>query len=117
MTLNAAIAACREAEREGLLGLYPQAALCLERELNCVLGRLDECRKLRNGAILALAELQQPQGGAFPWWCPHCQKGVSASEVTYEETHDLKSGGCGVLVQPVPVKPQPAPSAQQEIAT
>ncbi len=30
-----------------------------------------------------------------PWWCPHCEAWISAQCVTYQETHDKRSGGCG----------------------
>lgn len=53
-SLSLAQAACRQAEREGLLGLFPQAALRLEHELNCALARLDECHKFRDSAIRAM---------------------------------------------------------------
>lgn len=36
----------------------------------------------------------QPVG----WWCPECEREIDAVEVTYEETHDERIGGCG---QPV----------------
>jgi len=29
------------------------------------------------------------------WWCEHCRKPVQDDHVTYEETHDQRSGGCG----------------------
>lgn len=33
------------------------------------------------------------------WWCPNCNKWVSPRDVTYEETHDIRSGGCGYAVE------------------
>jgi hypothetical protein len=30
-----------------------------------------------------------------PWWCSTCNKEVPGVEVTYDETHDLRAGGCG----------------------
>jgi hypothetical protein len=32
------------------------------------------------------------------WWCSACGKVVSSDQVTYEETHDERSGGCGGAV-------------------
>ncbi len=29
------------------------------------------------------------------WWCEHCQVWVDPCDVTYEETHDVRNGGCG----------------------
>jgi hypothetical protein len=33
------------------------------------------------------------------WWCPNCNEWVSPRDVTYEETHDIRSGGCGNAVE------------------
>lgn len=32
-------------------------------------------------------------------WCPACNKWVSPKDVTYKETHDVRSGGCGNEVE------------------
>lgn len=29
------------------------------------------------------------------WWCPSCKQYVLPQHVTYEETHDTRTGGCG----------------------
>lgn len=34
------------------------------------------------------------------WWCPTCDKWLEWDEVTYEETHDERGGGCGYSVLP-----------------
>ena len=34
------------------------------------------------------------------WWCPTCKIGLVWHQVTYEETHDSRYGGCGEPVQP-----------------
>lgn len=56
LSLEEAREACRGTEREGLLGMYPQAALRLEQELDCALARLDECRHFRDSAIRAMTQ-------------------------------------------------------------
>ena len=33
------------------------------------------------------------------WWCQYCNSVVHPEDVTYEETHDPRSGGCGGAVQ------------------
>jgi hypothetical protein len=33
------------------------------------------------------------------WWCPTCKRSVPGVEVTYNETHDERRGGCGFRVQ------------------
>ena len=33
------------------------------------------------------------------WFCPVCQTVVLPVDVTYEETHDLRNGGCGASVE------------------
>lgn len=33
------------------------------------------------------------------WWCQHCLSVVDPANVTYDETHDPRSGGCGGCVQ------------------
>jgi len=34
------------------------------------------------------------------WWCPTCEEWLEWDEVTYEETHDERIGGCGERVLP-----------------
>ena len=29
------------------------------------------------------------------WWCPKCKDIIPPEDVTYEETHDIRVGGCG----------------------
>lgn len=29
------------------------------------------------------------------WYCPRCNREVEPEDVTYEETHDRRAGGCG----------------------
>lgn len=36
------------------------------------------------------------------WWCPACKIRVEPSMVTFDETHDLRYGGCGNLVRQSP---------------
>jgi hypothetical protein len=33
------------------------------------------------------------------WWCPECEKELAGAEVTFEETHDPRYGGCGSDVE------------------
>jgi hypothetical protein len=37
-----------------------------------------------------------------PWWCPSCETHVDPKDVTFEEAHDVRTGGCGKRVQPAP---------------
>ncbi len=39
------------------------------------------------------------------WWCADCAEGVDGSDVTFEERHDERVGGCGGRV--VPCQPEP----------
>lgn len=39
----------------------------------------------------------QPFPGA--WWCATCGKWIPGEEVTNDETHDLRHGGCGQFVE------------------
>jgi len=34
------------------------------------------------------------------WYCPHCKRYIDGREVTFQEEHDIRSGGCGYLVRP-----------------
>jgi len=29
------------------------------------------------------------------WWCPTCKEHVHPADVTFQETHDVRNGGCG----------------------
>jgi hypothetical protein len=40
------------------------------------------------------------------WWCPECKAFVPGADVTYDERHDERVGGCG---QPVGTPPQTTP--------
>jgi hypothetical protein len=35
----------------------------------------------------------------FVWYCPHCDEYLAPEEVTFEEKHDVREGGCGHTVQ------------------
>jgi hypothetical protein len=35
-----------------------------------------------------------------PWWCDDCQKEIDGRDVTYQERHDERAGGCGCNVYP-----------------
>lgn len=39
-----------------------------------------------------------PEAPKTPWWCDDCQKEIDGCEVTYEERHDERYGGCGCNV-------------------
>ena len=39
-----------------------------------------------------------PTGRSQGWWCEKCQKTVGGRDVTYDETHDQRAGGCGAKV-------------------
>ena len=34
------------------------------------------------------------------WWCEDCGKHIDGAEVTNQERHDERSGGCGCFVEP-----------------
>jgi hypothetical protein len=36
-----------------------------------------------------------PTNRSQSWWCKTCKTYVSGRDVTYDETHDIRSGGCG----------------------
>lgn len=33
-----------------------------------------------------------------PWWCDDCGKEIEGRDVTYQERHDERAGGCGCAV-------------------
>jgi hypothetical protein len=35
-----------------------------------------------------------------PWWCDDCQEEIEGSQVTFQERHDERYGGCGCVVHP-----------------
>ena len=54
-------------------------------------------------SFAALAGSDAPDRGRDEreaWWCPTCKIGLVWHQVTYEETHDSRYGGCGEPVQP-----------------
>ena len=42
------------------------------------------------------------------WYCPYCDEYLYPEEVTFEETHDKRAGGCGYPVDGAP-DPQEGP--------
>ena len=40
----------------------------------------------------------------YKWYCPYCDEFLNDDEVTFEEMHDRRSGGCG---HPVQTEPDP----------
>ena len=53
----------------------------------------DRCADMLDNRIWA-----GPTGRSQGWWCEKCQKTVGGRDVTYDETHDQRSGGCGAKV-------------------
>jgi hypothetical protein len=45
-----------------------------------------------------------PDATRAGWWCPQCRREVPPAEVTYQETHDPRAGGCGHPVGAAPVE-------------
>ena len=43
--------------------------------------------------------MQAPTG---KWWCPICESWVDGKDVTYDERHDERTGGCGRAVDECP---------------
>ena len=41
---------------------------------------------------------RQALEGKSDWWCPICKKFIFPEHVTFEETHDVRCGGCGNVV-------------------
>jgi hypothetical protein len=41
------------------------------------------------------------------WWCPHCEREVAPAFVTFQETHDPHSEGCGRPVEGMPIPDYP----------
>lgn len=54
--------------------------------------------------------------GLHHWWCETCRRQIENVEVTHDETHDLRAGGCGQHVFARPAQP-PAPEQWQPIET
>jgi hypothetical protein len=55
--------------------------------------------------IDALCEAAR-QPDADEWYCPACQVVVAPRDVTYQETHDVRAGGCGSRVGGRPEQPK-----------
>lgn len=51
----------------------------------------------------AAANKAAEEGARHPWFCAHCQIGVPSVNVTFEEAHDPRAGGCGYRVGDWPV--------------
>lgn len=49
-----------------------------------------------------------------PWFCAHCQTGVPNVNVTFEEQHDPRAGGCGYRVGDWPERELSSPAAAQK---
>jgi len=50
-------------------------------------------------SIDVLFWMEPPKPPRRTWYCPTCEKEVPAEEVTLEETHDERHGGCGGHVE------------------
>jgi len=46
-------------------------------------------------SIDVLFWMEPPKPPRRTWYCPTCEKEVPAEEVTFEDTHDERHGGCG----------------------
>ena len=49
-------------------------------------------------SVLHLKPETEPPLG-MPWWCPNCKEWLRPEEVTFLETHDTRTGGCGHPVE------------------
>lgn len=54
-------------------------------------------RSLLDGVVEAPAA-GAPAPDAGEWWCPECKAEIASVNVTYQETHDERAGGCGCHV-------------------
>ena len=52
----------------------------------------------RCSVMLSNRIFQGPTNRSQCWWCETCQTHVSGRDVTYDETHDQRAGGCGAKV-------------------
>lgn len=52
----------------------------------------------RCSVMLSNRIFQGPTNRSQGWWCEQCQTHVSGRDVTYDETHDRRAGGCGARV-------------------
>lgn len=57
---------------------------------------MDDARELRRLALLGIERDERAQGGG--WYCSHCGQVVAPADVTHDETHDVRAGGCGHAV-------------------
>lgn len=63
-------------------------------------------------ALIDRGRAEQPK--AEPWYCPHCKTEVAPIDVTYEQYHDHRHGGCGNQVIPKQPKAEPGVSQKYE---
>jgi hypothetical protein len=50
---------------------------------------------LERFAAMVLAQCSSNEPESSRWWCETCQRTVDPIDVTYDETHDFRKGGCG----------------------
>ena len=66
-----------------------------------------DAERTTNATDQARAGSSSPESGCsafnpdFAWYCPTCERSVQNEHVTFQETHDLRCGGCGNPVQPL----------------
>jgi hypothetical protein len=48
--------------------------------------------------VMPRSKATERSGG--DWWCPNCFRPIESKDVTYDEHHDPRHGGCGGNVYP-----------------
>jgi len=86
----------------------------MARELARLAQVADENEALKE-ARRAQPEGEAPQAERHPWFCSHCQSGVPLINVTFEQEHDPRAGGCGYRVGDWPAAQQAESGAPHDL--
>lgn len=91
-------------------------ALCTPMEDECPMcDRTDdwnEALRLLNRDALAAAPVALEGEPSKNWWCRHCKQAVAGCDVTFDEAHDVRVGGCGSTV--IPSTPVPGAALTED---
>lgn len=55
-------------------------------------------KKIKQRTMFDWIPIDGPPDLDHVWWCPNCRRWVQNNDVTYQERHDPRSGGCGEKV-------------------
>lgn len=90
---------CGQAEPDWLVEARERKSAQTKKAKGAVMGKLRQFFDNMAAARFPAPPIVPRQKPDTQWWCENCRTLVDGVEVTYQETHDIRAGGCGHRVR------------------